>query len=405
MAPSLLMSSDVVEARTEPPSGAAMDRVVQRRSPWPRRLAMIGGGLAIAIAVYVFYPSSGRSLTVDDSRITTAKVVRGKFDDIIQVRGRVTPLRTIYVTTASGGQVESIAASDGAIVTRGQPLATLSNTQLQLDLISREAQITEQLNLLRGLELTHAQSKLSSERELVEVRHQIRKLTRQLGVSKEMADKGAGPKIEADDLADELDYNKQRLRVQTEGRAASDRLQAQQAEQMRGATQQLEKNLVIARKNLDSLNVKAPVDGKLSAFTLEVGQSLAPGERIAQIDDPDHYKVLADIDEFYLSRIAVGQTAEDPLERATFPLAVAKIRPQVQNNQFLIELTFTAEVPSSVRRGQTAQIRLQLGQPSDALLVPNAAFYNDTGDDEHPGAAATRSTSKSSTASPPARRS
>jgi HlyD family secretion protein len=375
----LLMRRFVVEARTEPPSGAAMDRVVQRRSPWPRRLAFLGGGLAIAIAVYVLYPKGGRSLSVDDSRITTAKVARGKFDDIIQVRGRVTPLRTTFVTTASGGQVESITASDGALVTRGQPLATLSNTQLQLDLISREAQITEQLNLLRGLELTQAQARLASERELVEVRFQIKKLTRQLAVSKGMAEKGAGPQIEADDLADELEYQKQRLRVQTEGRAASDRLQLAQIEQMRGATQQLERNLVIARKNLDSLNVKAPVDGKLSAFTLEVGQSLAPGERIAQIDDPDRFKVLADIDEFYLSRVAVGQSAEYPLDGATFPLTVAKIRPQVQNNQFLIELTFTAEVPSSVRRGQTAQIRLQLGQPSEALIVPNGAFYNDTG--------------------------
>ena len=357
-----------------------MDRVVRRPPRWRRRLPIaIAVVVAAVVAIVLLRPGSERSLSVDNSRITTARVVAGKFDDIISIRGRVTPLRTTFVTTASGGQVESIAATDGAIVKRGQQLAELSNTQLQLDLISREAQITEQLNLLRGLELTQAQQLLASERELVEIRYQIKKLTRQVATSKDMADKGAGARAEADDLADELEYNKQRLRVQTESRAASDRLQRQQIEQMRGATAQLERNLVIARKNLESLKVTAPLDGKLSSFTLEVGQSLAPGDRIAQIDDPDHFKVLADIDEFYLSRVDLNQPAEYPLDGTTYRLTVAKIRPQVQNSQFQVELTFTGDVPSSVRRGQTAQGRLQLGQPTQAVLVPNAAFYNDTG--------------------------
>lgn len=369
----------MVEAKTEPASGAAMDRVVGRRSRWPGRLAIVGAVVAVGVGIAVAYPSGERSLAVDDSRITTARVVRAKFDDIIQVRGRITPLRTTFVTTASGGQVESIAGSDGALVTRGQPLAKLANTQIQLDLIGREAQITEQLNMLRGLELAQAQARLASERELVDVRFQIKRLTRQLAVSKEMADHGAGPRIEADDLADELEYNKQRLRVQIEARVAADRLQLAQIEQMRAATRQLERNLTIARKDLDGLEVTASVNGKLSAFVLEVGQSLAPGERIAQIDDPDHFKVVADVDEFYLARVANGQAAEYPLDGETFPLAVAKIRPQVQNGQFQIELTFTDAVPSSVRRGQTAQIQLQLGQPTEAVIVPNAAFYTDTG--------------------------
>jgi HlyD family secretion protein len=374
----------VVEARTEPNtgavSGAAMDRAVPRRSPWLRWVIVAIGAVAVAAIAVVLLRSGGeKSLAVDNTRIATARVVSGKFDDIIQVRGRVTPLRTTYVTTASGGQVESIATTDGAIVKRGQALAELSNTQLQLDLISREAQITEQLNNLRGLELAQAQTRLATERELVDVRYQIKRLTRQLATSKDMADKGAGPRSEAEDLADELEFNKQRLRVQTEARAAADRLQQAQIAQMRAASAQLERNLVIARKNLESLKVTAPVDGKLSGFTLEVGQSLAPGERFAQIDDPDHFKIVADIDEFYLSRVDLGQSAEYPHDGATYQLTVAKIRPQVQNGQFQVELTFTGDVPSSVRRGQTAQVQLQLGQPMQATIVPNAAFYNDTG--------------------------
>lgn len=362
------------------PSGAAMDRVVRRRRRWLRPALIAAAAAVLAVIAFVqLSPASQRSLAVAGSHITTAPVTRGQFDDVIQVRGRVTPLRTTFVDTASGGQVVRILVEDGASVVPGQPLVELSNTQLQLDLISREAQITEQLNNLRGLELAQAQSRLAHERELVEVRYQIKRLTRQLAVSKEMVDSGASSRSEVEDMQDELDYYQQRLAVQTRTRGESDRLQRAQLVQMRAAADQLEKNLEIARKNLDGLNVRAPAAGKVSAFTLEVGQSLAPGDRIAQIDDPDHYKVVADIDEFYLSRVDIGQRADYPLDGAVFQLQVAKIRPQVQNGQFQVELTFQGEAPAAVRRGQTAQVRLQLGQPTEALIVPNAAFYNDTG--------------------------
>ena len=374
----------MMEARSEPvagaPSGAAMDRIVARRSPWLRRGIVIGAVVGLGVAAFLLLrPDSQRSASVAGTHIATARVIRGQFDDIIQVRGRVTPLHTTFVDTASGGQVEQILVEDGAKVERGQLLVVLSNTGLQLDLISREAQITEQLNNLRGLELAQEQTRLAHEREMVEIRYQIKRLTRQIETSAPVVDSGASPKLELDNMKDELEYYQKRLKVQTETRAAADRLQRAQLVQLRAAAQQLEKNLEIARKNLESLQVKAPASGILSAFTLQVGQSLGPGDRMAQIDDPDHYKIVADIDEFYLSRVDVGQRADYPLDDATYQLAVSRIRPQVQNGQFQVELVFQGAAPAAVRRGQTAQVRLQLGQPSEAILVPNAAFYNDTG--------------------------
>jgi HlyD family secretion protein len=374
----------MVEARTEPnpgaPSGAAMDRVVRRRRRWlrPALIGLVAAALATT-AFLILRPNSQRSLAVAGSHITIGRVERALFDDVIQVRGRVTPLRTTFVDTASGGQVEAILVEDGASVERGQLLVELSNTALQLDMISREAQITEQLNNLRGLELAQAQSRQVHERELVEVRYQRKRLTRQIALSKELVAGGASARSEVDDLQDELDYYTQRLAVETENGAEAERLQRAQVVQMRAAAQQLEANLEIAHENLDSLKVKAPTTGKLSAFILEVGQSLAPGDRIAQIDDPDHYKVIADIDEFYLPRVDIGQRAEYPLDGTAYQLSVAKIRPQVQNGQFQVELVFDGDAPAAVRRGQTAQVRLQLGQPTEAVLIPNAGFYNDTG--------------------------
>src|SRR5262249_33707975 len=154
--------------------------------------------------------------------------------------------------------------------------------------------------------------------------YQIKKLTRQRATAVALAESGAGPRTDTEDLGDELEYQKQRLHVLTDVRADADRLQRAQLAQMRVASQQLERNLEIARKNLASLEVRAPVDGKLSAFSLEVGQSLAPGSRIGQIDDPEHYKIVADIDEFYLPRVALEQSAEYRVDGAAWKLTVAK---------------------------------------------------------------------------------
>src|SRR4051812_2263623 len=111
----------MLEARTEPlagaPSGAAMDRVVRRRRPWLRPLLVAALALAaVVVALVLLRPTSQRSVAVAGSHVTVARVERGKFDDVIQVRGRVTPLRTTYVDTASGGKVEAILVEDGAAV-------------------------------------------------------------------------------------------------------------------------------------------------------------------------------------------------------------------------------------------------------------------------------------------------
>jgi HlyD family secretion protein len=362
------------------PNGQSMDRAVARPRRWPRRVLVAAAVAALGVPAVLWSRGAGqRSLAVASDRVTIAKVVRGQFDDFVQIRGRVSPLRTIFVDTSQGGQVEAVHVEDGATVVRGQLLVDLSNTALQLDLISREAQITEQLNNLRGLELAHEQSRLSSRRELVDTEYQVDRLTHLVSRSEELVQSGASPRADLEDSRVELAYYQKRLSVLNDSQRAADRLQKAQVVQLRVAAQQLDRNLEIARRNLDTLHVRAPADGQLSAFDLEVGQSLRPGDRIAQLDDPRRYKLIAELDEFYLNRVDLEQAAEYPAGGTTYQLRVRKIRPQVQDGHFQLELEFVGASPADLRRGQTAQTRLQLGQPSEAVLVPNAAFYNDTG--------------------------
>jgi HlyD family secretion protein len=370
------------ESATADISQVGMDRKIEKPK-YQKYLkpGLIAGGLVVAVILMltIFSPGGGRTLRVDNQRIVVSEVTSGQFDDFIPVRGRVTPLKTIFLDAIEGGRVEAIYIEDGAFVEAGQRLVDLSNTGLQLDVIAREAEVTEQLNNLRNVELALERNRLEHKRNLVEIDYQIIRLDRLIERYMPLVAQGNYPKAQLQDSQDEYEYYIRRRTVTLESQASDERLQKIQMEQLRLAGAQLEKNLEVARSNLDSLNVKAPMAGKLTAFDAEIGQSLSQGERIGQIDDPERFKLSADIDEFYLGRVDIEQIAELNLGGRNYQLRVSKVYPQVRNGQFEVDMVFEGQTPPNIRRGQTLQTRLQLGDPSDALLIPNGAFYQDSG--------------------------
>lgn len=362
-------------------SGVGMDRKIEKKKTlFSSRNIMLVAGLASAVLLYMlFAPGSGRLYKIDGDRVIVAPVVMGEFEDFIPVRGRVTPARTVFLDTVEGGRVEKIYVEDGATVEQGQILVDLSNTALQLDVISREAQVTEQLNNLKTIELSLEQNRLSHKRNLIEIDYQIIRLSRLVARRKQLAVGGSVSIAELENAQDELDYYKKRHAITIESQKSDEKMQKQQMIQLKSSTKQLEKNLIFAHKNLDNLAVRAPVSGKLTAFDAEIGQSMSRGQRLGQIDDPDHFKVKAQIDEFYLGRVDVGQRALVKVGGEELKLIVKKTYPQVRNGQFEIDMTFAGTTPGGIRRGQTVQIKLFLGDTGKAIVIPNGSFYADTG--------------------------
>ena len=254
-------------------------------------------------------------------------------------------------------------------------IVELSNASLQLSVLGNEARVAEQLNNMRSIELSLEQNRLQHKRNLIDINYQIKLLTRQLEKERELVSTGAVSQNQFDDTRDTLDWYKNRLEVTLESQASDTRMQEAQLAFLKETGQRLEGNLAISRQNLENMNVRAPVDGKLSGFNVEIGQSIGRGERLGQIDTPNDYKLTANIDEFYLSRVDLGQQAQFD----DYQLVISKIYPQVQNGQFEVDFKFVGEQPSDIRRGQTIQTKLTLGDASKALLIPNGAFYQDTG--------------------------
>jgi len=361
-------------------SGEGMDRAIEKRVSWGRLLGF--GVAAVAVLVFAWWLASalfgGRSLSVNAQRVSASPVTVGTFEDFIPLRGRLVPRSTVYLDAIEGGRVESVLVEDGANVQAGDLIAVLSNTNLQLEVLGREAAVAEQLNNMRTIELQLEQNRLSHKKNLVDIDYQIIRLNRSIERQRELAAENLVPQSTVDEIEDELTYYHKQREVTLESQASDIRLQDQQLKQLRESNDQLLAGLEFARKNLDDLNMRAPLAGQLSGFNVEIGQSIERGGRVGQIDDPDRYKLNVEIDEYYLGRVDLTQAGVASHNNRDFRVAISKIYPQVNNGQFEVDMTF-AEEPTGVRRGQTLQLELTLGDNSDAILIPNGTFYQETG--------------------------
>jgi len=366
-------------------SGAGMDRKVDTKlNPMKKWLTITLLVLVVVFAIYMILgKTTGKVLSVDNTRIVISKVTSGVFEDFIPIRGRVTPAKTVYLDAIEGGRVERILVEDGTSLTAGDLIVELSNASLQLSVLGNETRVAEQLNNMRSIELSLEQNRLQHKKNIVDINYQIKMLSRQLSREKKLIATGAIMQSKYDDTFDTLQWYQSRLELTKESQQSDARMQGDQLTFLKETSTRLESNLAISRQNLDNMNVKAPVAGKLSGFNVEVGQSIARGERLGQIDTPNDYKLTAFIDEFYLGRVDIGQQAtylgKSQNKNQDYVLVISKVYPQVQNGQFEVDFKFVNNQPAGIRRGQTIQIKLTLGDASNAVLIPNGAFFQDTG--------------------------
>jgi HlyD family secretion protein len=376
---------NVVEIKTsENPSraesGTGMDKVVAVTGLSQRtKIALIAAIVLLAALLFWWFAPSAGSQTVAAERLTVSAVTKGTFDDFLPLRARVEPLVTVYLDAVEGGRVEKVMVEDGAIVQQGQLLAVLSNSDLALNLLARQSDVSREVNSMRSQELALAQTSIGDERAVIEAQLAADKARRQYEMQKPLVEKGFIPAKVFNDSRDEYVANRRRAEVLRRSQAVNRRLQTSQLAQLRASNASLSGSLDIARATLDALNIRAPVSGQLTAFSIQVGQSLNRGERLGQVDSAGRNKLVASVDEYYLGRVQPGQTATVESGGKTYRVQVAKIYPQVRNGVFEVDLTFVGAEPPALNRGQTLQTKLTLGDPTPALLIPNGAFYNETG--------------------------
>lgn len=360
---------------------SGMDRRIERKRWTTKRIVWLAAAVvAVALIGYGMISVGGSStVRLESERLTISEVTQGAFQEFIPVSGIVTPLKTFYLDAAQGGRVAAVYAEEGSLLNVGDSILRLDNTDLRLDIMYREAQLFEQINNLRNTRLAMEQRSLELRAELLEVDRRINESRRGYDQAVALQAKNL---ISANDFSrakEEADYWTGKRELTIETRKQDSVLRSVQLEQLEASVERMQANLEVVRQRLDELVIRAPIAGQLTALNAEVGESKSMGQRLGQIDVLVGFKLQADVDEYYVARINAGLPGEITTAGPAAALRVSKVYPEVTGGKFKIDLQFADQTPPNLRRGQTLQVKLMLGDLSQAVLLPRGGFYNSTG--------------------------
>ncbi|MBF9252755.1 efflux RND transporter periplasmic adaptor subunit [Pontibacter sp. 172403-2] len=359
-----------------------MDRVLEKKKNTPQKIALIAAGaVVLAIVIYnLLFAEHTSKLNVDSERITVGKVQEGVFQEFIAIDGSVEPLKSFYLDIIEGGRVDKIFTDDGRMVQKGDTILKLSNTTLQIDFMTRETQLYDLMNERQNSEIQMKQDLIKKQNELAEIEYNLALIDRKYKRNQMLIKEKVISREEYEASKDEYEYQTKRKELADRSVKQDTRLMQERLRQLDESINRMKANINMARGTLNNLYVIAPFTGQLSTLKAEVGESKAPGENIGQIDDLNGYKIKANIDEHYISRVYPGLTGSFDFNGKTYQVKVAKVIPEVQNNTFEVDMEFAnGTTPEGIRRGQTLQIKLNLNGGGEAVLVPRGGFYQSTG--------------------------
>lgn len=337
------------------------------------------GAVLVAFIVWLVVRDDSKKLRVNLDNISVNAVTAGQFNDYIRISGQVAPITTIQISPLEGGVVQEIVTEEGSKVKKGDVILILSNENLDMQILNSEADLAEKENILRNTLIQMEQQKLSVEQEKLQLQMDVRRNKRNYEAQKALYDDGLIAKEEYLKAEEDYELSSSRLKL-VENRAKQDSLyRTTQIDQMQESLTNMRQNMMMIRKRKDNLTIKAPIDGELGLLDVVLGQSVAAGSKIGQINNLDSYKIEAQIDEHYIDRVSAGLDATFERQSERYQAQIRKVYPEVRDGKFKADFKFVGQQPENIRSGQTYYLNLQLGQPVEAILIPRGAFYQKTG--------------------------
>ena len=361
-----------------------MDKIIEKKTGWrvaftKKALPWWLGALLMVFVVYLIVRPNNKTLRVDKDTVTISNVVMGEFNDYIRISGRVQPMTTIQLSPQEGGIVEKILIEEGSPVKAGDPILILNNDNLDLQILNSEAELAEKENILRNTQIQMEQQKLDVRQNVLEYGMQVDRLRRAYEQQKALYEDKLIAKEEY--LKAEEDYRlaKQKYDLMAERSKQDSLYRGTQIDRMEESLENMQLNMSMIRRRKSNLIVKAPIDGELGLLDVVLGQSIAAGTKIGQINSVGLYKVEAQIDEHYIDRVVAGLEATFERQGETYSTVIRKVYPEVRDGKFKADFKFDGEQPDNIRAGQTYYLNLQLGQPEEAVIIPRGTFYQKTG--------------------------
>ena len=361
-----------------------MDKIIEKKTGWrvaftKKAMPWWLGALLAVFIVYLIARPNNKTLRVDKDSLTVSSAIKGEFNDYIRISGRVQPMTTIQLSPQEGGIVEKILIEEGSPVKAGDAILVLNNDNLDLQILNSEAELAEKENILRNTQIQMEQQKLDVRQNVLEYGTQVERLHRAYQQQKALYEDKLIAREEY--LKAEEDYKlaRQKYDLMAERSKQDSLYRSTQIDRMEESLDNMQLNMQMIRRRKSNLIVKAPIDGELGLLDVVLGQSIASGTKIGQINSVGTYKVEAQIDEHYIDRVVDGLEATFERQGETYSTVIRKVYPEVRDGKFKADFKFDGEQPDNIRSGQTYYLNLQLGQPEEAVIIPRGTFYQKTG--------------------------
>ncbi len=361
-----------------------MDKIIEKKTGWrvaftKKALPWWLGALLLVFVIYLIARPNNKTLRVDKDTVTISNAVKGEFNDYIRISGRVQPMTTIQLSPQEGGIVEKILIEEGSPVKAGDAILILNNDNLDLQILNSEAELAEKENILRNTQIQMEQQKLDVRQNVLEYGTNVERLRRAYEQQKALYEDQLIAKEEFLKAEEDYQLALQKYNLMTERSRQDSLYRGTQIDRMEESLENMQLNMSMIRRRKSNLIVKAPIDGELGLLDVVLGQSIAAGTKIGQINSVGLYKVEAQIDEHYIDRVVAGLEATFERQGETYSTVIRKVYPEVRDGKFKADFKFDGEQPDNIRSGQTYYLNLQLGQPEEAVIIPRGTFYQKTG--------------------------
>ena len=361
-----------------------MDKIIEKKTGWRAAFTRkavkywLAGAFAVLMTILLLN-TGGSSLRIDGSSIISGDVTEGEFNDYIRISGQLQPMVTIQLSPLEGGTVEKIFVEEGAKVSKGEPIVILSNDNLDLQILNSEAELAEKENILRNTLISLEQQKLSHEKDRLSYETQAWRNKRAYEQNGRLYEEKLISREEYLKAKEDYELARKNLDLTLRSMIQDSLYRSTEITRLRESLDNMRMNMQLIRGRKDKLTIKAPIDGVIGLLDANLGQYIASGVRIGQINSEGNYKIEAKIDEHYIDKVMPGLQATFNRQNEKFDAQVRKVYPEVRDGKFQADFKFVGGQPENIRTGQTYYLNLQLGQAEQSVLIPRGTFYQNTG--------------------------
>ncbi|MGB0891647.1 MAG: efflux RND transporter periplasmic adaptor subunit [Flavobacteriaceae bacterium] len=356
-----------------------MDKQIKPKNKSSKKMILWGIPILILSAIILMNLTRKKQVNLQKDSLSIREVFKGDFEDVVLFNSTVEPKTSVLVNVIQGGSVSEIFVESGQMINKGTPLLKVYNPNAELNYLTQETAIVEQINNLRNIRVNIKNQQLILDQQLLSINNDFRNAKRQYKLDSILYSKDVVANNDYQKTAQEYSFQKNRSGVIKKSVAEEKKSRDVQLSRINLSISNMQKSLELLRKNKENFTVKAPVDGLLSSFNPILGQSYNQGQAIGKMDVLDGYKLVANVDEYYISKLKEGISGRVAVNTKNYDITLSKVLSEVVNGQFQVELLFKNDsLPNSIKRGMSLKTKVFLSNDSKALLVSKGQFYQST---------------------------